>query len=160
MNQRDATCNTLIAVLQEREVEYELNGATSIASVLTTEDKKKAREVLHAMFLNKQIDFKDSSKLSDEKYMKDYISGLVNNWIRKAPEFNGSTKYQAKNPGSRQGSQDEMIKELKKLLTIVEPENKAAIQEAIDQRLATIKPTKVVTINVAALPEHLRSLVK
>lgn len=161
MNQRDATCNTILAVLNDRGVEYELNGPTPIASVLNAEDKKNIREILSTMFLQGKIDFKNPAALTDEKYLKDYVSGLVNNWIRKAPEFNGNTKYEAKNPGSRTGSSDEMIKELKKVLSIVTTdEDRAAVQEAIDARQAEIKPEKSVTIDASKLPEHLRALVK
>lgn len=160
MNQRDATTSTLLAILEERGVSYELDGETPISEVLNSEDKAKARDALFTMFRNEQIDFKDKSKLADDKYLRDYISGLVNNWIRKAPEFNGGDTYQAKNPGSRQGSQDDMIKEMKKLLSVTtDQEAKEAIQEAIAQRQAEIKPSKV-EINVNSLPEHLRHLVK
>lgn len=159
MNQRDATCNTLIAVLEDRGVVYELNGPTSINSILTTEDKKNVRAILSAMFLSGQIDFKNPEALTDDKYLKDYVSGLVNNWIRKAPEFNGNAKYEAKNPGSR--SSDEMIKELKKVLMIVTTdEDRAAVQAAIDARQAEIKPVASVTIDTSKLPEYLRHLVK
>ena len=158
MNQRDATCNTIFAVLSDRGVEYELNGPKCVNDVLTTEDKKNIREILSVMFLQGQIDFKNPEALQDDKYLKDYVSGLVNNWIRKAPEFNGNVKYEAKNPGSR--SSDEMIKELKKLLTIVEPANRAAIQEAIDKRMSEVKPTKSVIIDASKLPEHLTAFVK
>lgn len=157
MNQREATVNTIIAVLSDRGVSYELNGSTPVSEVLTTEDKAKVRSILFTMFQQHKVDFKDKSKLAEDKYMKDYISGLVNNWIRKAPEFNNDTAYKAKNPGSRQGSQDEQIKEMKKLLAVTSDATaKQAIQEAIAQRQAEIKPTKV-EINLSAIPEELRA---
>lgn len=160
MNQREATCNTILSVLNERGFTYELDGETPIGDVLTTEDKSKVREILFVMFRANKIDFKSPEKLADDKYLKDYISGLVNNWIRKAPEFNGGNVYQAKNPGSRAGSGDEQIREMKKLLSVTnDAEAKAAIMAAIEQRQAEIKPTTV-TIDLSKLPEHLRALVK
>jgi len=104
MNQREATVNCILSVLEERGVEYELNGPTPINEVLTPDDKKNVRSILFTMFRQGKVDFRDISKLSDDKYMKDYISGLTNNWIRKAPEFNSNAKYQAANPGSRAGT--------------------------------------------------------
>jgi len=157
MNQRDATCNALIAVLSDRGVSYELNGPTPISEVLTPDDKTKVRAMLFTSFRKGDIDFKSPEKLSDDKYLKDYISGLVNNWIRKAPEFNCDMTYQAKNPGSRAGSGDEMIREMKKLLSVTsDPEAKQVIAEAITRRQAEIKPTTV-TVNVDVLPAELRA---
>jgi hypothetical protein len=158
MNQRDATCNALISVLADRGVNYEENGSTPISEVLNADDKTKVRAMLFIAFRKGDIDFKSPEKLSDDKYLKDYISGLVNNWIRKAPEFNCDTVYHAKNPGSRQGSGDEMIKEMKKLLSVTtDAEAKQAIQEAIATRQAELKPTTV-SVDVSKIPEHLRAL--
>ena len=159
MNQREATVNCILSALEERGVEYELNGPTPISEVLTPDDKKNVRSILFTMFQQGKVDFKDSSKLQDTKYMTDYISGLVNNWIRKAPEFNSQVKYEAKNPGSRQGSQDEQVREMKKLLSTVQDQaTKDLIQSHIDNRLAELKPA--ITVNLDLIPESLRHLIK
>lgn len=98
-----------------------------------------------------------SSNPTDEQLMK-YIPGLVNNWLRKDKRLNGGAKYEARKPGSRAGSGDESIKAMRQLLAVTtDPEAKAQIQAAIDQRAATLKPNP--TINAAALPESLRHLV-
>jgi hypothetical protein len=159
MNQREATVNCILSVLEERNVEYELNGPTPISEVLTKQDKDNVRSILFTQFKQGKIDFRDTSRLQDTKYMTDYISGLVNNWIRKAPEFNSSSKYEAKNPGSRQGTQDEQVREMKKLLsTVTDQATKDVIQSHIDARLAEIKPA--VTLNLDLIPESLRHLVR
>jgi hypothetical protein len=161
MNQRDATCNTLLSVLTDRGVSYELNGETPISEVLNSEDKAKARTILFAMFKAGKVDYRADfqAKVDDDKELSKYISGLVNNWIRKAPEFNNDTTYKAKNPGSRTGSGDEQIKAMKSLLAITtDPEAKQAIEEAIAERQEALKPK--VEIDVNALPESLRHLVK
>lgn len=164
MNQRQATVNTILAVLEERGVSYELNGETSISEVLTDKDKAEVREVLFTMFKSKQVSYRDDfqSKVDDDTELKKYISGLVNNWIRKAPEFNSGNTYQAKNPGSRAGQGDEQIKEMKKLLSITtDATAKQAIQAAINERAASIKVEKSqVEINADLLPAHLRALLK
>lgn len=158
MNQRKATVSTIIAVLEERGVSYELNGPTPISDVLNDSDKKSVRETLFTMFRDDQVEMSDEAKIkySDDSDLKSYISGLVNNWIRKAPEFNAGGKYTPKNPGSRAGSGDEQIKEMKKLLAQTQdPEVKEAVQEAIDARIAELKPT--IEVDYSKLPEELKA---
>jgi hypothetical protein len=163
VNQRQATVNTILAVLNERGVDYELNGPTPISQVLTDSDKAQVREILFNQFRSGQVEYKSSfqAKVDDDSELKKYISGLVNNWIRKAKEFNSGNTYKAKNPGSRAGSQDPEVKEMRKLLSVTtDPEARAMIQEAIDSRVAELKAHKnQVTIDVNQLPEHLRHLI-
>ena len=164
LNQRSATIQVILATLTARSYSYELNGSTSISSVLTDSDKENVRNTLFSMFRNGQVELSSdaSDKFSDDSKLKAYISGLVNNWIRKAPEFNGGMKYQAKNPGSRQGSGDQQVREMKKLLSATQdPTTKAVIQSEIEKRLGEIKVTKAaVEIDSSKLPESLRHLVK
>jgi len=145
VNQKTATCNALLSVLADRGVEYELNGETPIKSVLTADDKSKARDILFAMFKEGQITYKPEfeAKVNDDSALKSYINGLVNNWIRKNKEFNGGVVYKPKNPGSRAGSTDSKVKEMRKLLSVTtDPEAKTAIQNAINARLAEISAEK------------------
>lgn len=158
-NQKQATVQTILSVLKESGINYELNGETPVSEVLTDSHKAKIRDILFMGFKNKQISYSEDfqSKVDDDTELKKYVSGLLNNWIRKAPEFNNSQKYQAKNPGSRAGSQDEQIKEMKKLLSITsDPKAKESIQAAINDRLAAIKPTKEVSVNLDVIPAELR----
>lgn len=163
MNQRTATCNALIAVLKERGVNYELNGSTSIGDVLTETDREKVRGLIFSGFKAGKIEMSAESveKYKDEKALKAYVSGLVNNWIRKAPEFNGGNKYAAKNPGSRAGVGDEQIKEMRKLLSVTTDQKaKATIQAEIDARQSEILFSVTPQIDASKLPESLRHLVK
>lgn len=161
VNQRTATVNTLLAVLSNRDVDFEVNGETPINDVLTPADKESAREILFTMFRAGEVEYKAEfqAKVDDDSELKKYVSGLVNNWVRKAKELNCGEAYKPKNPGSRAGASDPQIKELRKLLQVCGESDKPAIQEAINNRLAEIKPESVVTIDVSQLPEHLRSLV-
>jgi hypothetical protein len=164
MNQRTATVQTILGVLKERGVNYELGGSKSVSEVLTDEDRAKVRQLIIAGFKGNRIEMAEESKskyLSDDKALSAYVSGLVNNWIRKAPEFNGGAKYQAKNPGSRAGSQDEAIAEMTKLLKQTnDPKVKATIQAEIDSRKAELFYSKQPQIDVSKLPAHLRQYVK
>lgn len=161
-SQKQAVRNALFSVLKDRGESYELNGPVAIGDVVNSDDKAKAREILFTGFRNGEIEYKESfeAKVSDDSELKKYVSGLLNNWMRKDKELNCGEVYKTKNPGSRAGSSDPQIKELRKLLKVTESESdKKAIQEAISKRLAEIKPEKKVQIDASALPEHLRNLV-
>jgi hypothetical protein len=84
---------------------------------------------------------------------------LVNNWVRKDTRLNGGTKYIPTNPGSRTGSGDEKLKNLRILLTMVPDDVKPAVQVEIDKRVEELKP-KAQDINLEMIPENLRHLVK
>jgi hypothetical protein len=164
VSQKAAVINTILSVLKERGSSYELGSTTAVSSVLTDADKTAIRSTLFTMFRNGEVECSEeaSKKFSEDSELKTYISGLVNNWVRKSTDLNGGSKYQAKNPGSRQGSGDDQIKEMKKLLSATsDAEQKAMIQSAIDSRLGEIKASKnVVEIDSSKLPESLRHLVK
>lgn len=158
--QRTAVVNTILSVLHERDHEYELNGSVSMKDTLTDADRVKIRSILFTAFRAGEIEYKEAfaSKVADDKELKSYVSGLLNNWVRKAKEFNSGVKHEAKNPGSRAGNGDPEIKEMKKLLSITaDPEAKATIQATIDAKLAEIRASKQqVTVDYDQLPAELR----
>ena len=159
-NQRTATVNAILSVLQDNGINYELNGDTPVKEVLNDSMKSQVRELLFAAFRAGQVEYKASfqSKVDDDSELKKYISGLVNNWIRKAKEFNSGNTYQAKNPGSRAGSTDSKVKEMRKLLSVTtDPQAKAMIQQAIDERVAEIRAEKQeIEIDYSNIPAHLK----
>lgn len=159
MNQRSAVVSTIISVLSERGVSYEMNGELSISEVLTESDRSKIISIICSGFKAGNIEMSTEArgKYAADAELKKYVVGLVNNWIRKAPEFNSGNTYQAKNPGSRTGSSDPKLKALKTLLSTVSEDQKSAVQDAIDARLEELKPK--ITIDTDLLPEHLRHLV-
>jgi hypothetical protein len=163
MNQKTAVCNALISVLAERGVTYELNGPTPIKEVLTDKDLATVRATIFAGFRNGEIamDSESAGKYTDDSAMKTYVSGLVNNWVRKEKTFNAGKTYAAKNPGSRKGSSDDKIKQMKLLLAqTTNPEHRALIQGEIDARLAEIKPSVSVEINANLIPDSIKHLLK
>jgi hypothetical protein len=164
LNQKTATMNTIIAVLAARGISYQMGGEKPITDFLTDGDKENVRNTLFSMFRNGEIELSSeaTAKYQEDSELKKYVSGLVNNWIRKAPEFNNNGKYVPKNPGSRAGSGDSQVREMKKLLTATQDaKTKSVIQSHIDARLAEIKSTKaVVSVDASKLPESLRHLVK
>lgn len=123
----------------------------------TTEWTKEQLEAVHSRvllgFINGDVTKQRGGV--DEIALRKYIPGLVNNWVRKDKRLNGGQAYIPKNPGSRSGSGDETLKNLKLLLTMVADDVKPAVQVEIDKRLEELKP-KAQVLNVDALPADLR----
>lgn len=105
-------------------------------------------------------------KFADPKKLRSYVVGMVNNWFRKGKELNGGSKYEIKNPGSRQGTGDAQLKELKILRKALadrnaSPESLEKVDEAIQARLIEIAPVqtaKKIEVNLELIPAHLRDL--
>lgn len=161
--QKTAVVNTILSVLKERGVDYELGGEVTVKSILEDDDKAKVRAIILEGLMAGEIEMSESAraKHDDEAKMRVYTNGLINNWIKKNPDFNCGNKYKPANPGSRTGSQDEQIREMRKLLKQTDdPEVIEMVNKSINERLAELKPESVVTIDASKLPEHLRKLVK
>lgn len=158
VNQKQAVKNAVMSVFPD----YELNGEVILADILTDTAKAQIKSTIVEGFLSGKVEMSEEGKakyFSNKAELAKYVTGLINNWVRKDPEFNAGQSYEAKNPGSRQGSGDSTLKALKQLLKVTtDTEAKAEIQSAIDERLSEIKPKP--TIDVGSLPAHLRHLVK
>src|SRR5665213_2102450 len=111
--------------------------------------------------VNGETAFSDEAKLkynTPELIRTKYVPGMVSNWIRKDTRLNGGDVYVAKNPGSRAGSGDEQLKNLKALKSL-HPEHSEAIDVEIQARLAELgknKPVKQVVVDYDKIPEDLR----
>lgn len=148
LNQKEATFRAVTSVIGEFE------GAASP----TREQRAQINQILFEGFRSGSVEL--DRQFSDSE-LKAYVSGLQSNWLRKDSRLNGGVKYTPKNPGSRAGAGDAQIKAMKALLSVVvDPSDKAEIEAAISARQAELKPAKTVTINMEALPEHLKHLVK
>ncbi len=143
MNQRDAVFAAVCSVL---------GGVPQGQVELKGEQKKAVHEAVVVGFLTGQIELKGDRS---PEWIAKYVPGLVNNWVRKDKRLNGNTEYVAKNPGSRSGAGDEMLKNLRALLAVnPDPKARKEIQSAIDKRMEELKPKLSIDIN--NLPEHLR----
>lgn len=154
MTQGDVVFQAVVAVFG---TDGKLTEAVPETKAWTEAQKREVHDRVFMAFKT-GVTVKSSGGTDDASLLK-YIPGLVNNWVRKDLRLNGGVKYTAKNPGSRSGGGDEMIKNMKILLgATTDPEARLAIQAEIDKRMEELKPK--VTINVDALPEALRHLVK
>lgn len=155
MNQKEGVFSAVCAVLESDEF-----GA---AVELTSEQRATVIEIVTAGLLDGEISMTTDAraKHDDEAKMKGYTNGLVSNWLRKDKRLNGNTIYEIKNPGSRTGAGDTVIRELRKLLKTVTGDHKDAVQREIDKQLAKIQAekAKTVTINIDQIPKELRHLV-
>ena len=109
-NQRNACVDTIVNVYNETaKTEFEFNGEINMKDVITPEQKQKVKAILFNAFKTKQISYKPTfqEKVDDDAELNKYIGGLINNWLRKAPELNGGEKYEIQNPGTRAGSGDD-----------------------------------------------------
>lgn len=110
-----------------------------------------------------EANFSDEAKTrypTLESIRKEYVPGMVSNWLRKDVRLNGGEPYKTKNPGSRAGQGDEILRNLKALKsTLSDAEQVNAVQTEIDKRIAELaaaKSTKV-TIDLDKIPAELRA---
>jgi hypothetical protein len=155
LNQKESVFQAVLSVAGEFE------GAVQ----LSKEQRSEVVDLVTASILSGDTEFSADAKAKHdtEQKVRTYCVGLVNNWLRKDTRLNGGEKYQAKNPGSRVGSSDPVVRELRKLLSHVDEEQQAVIQAEIDSRLAAVKEQKMSqakkVINSDLIPDHLKHLV-
>ena len=111
--------------------------------------------------------FKDTEsnrvKLADRSKMLKYIKGQTNDTLRKSKKLNGNTEYATKNPGSRRGSGDAVVKAIKLTMSRVVGDevatNKCLDELAKRYEAIRLESQKAVAVNVEDLPEALRQYV-
>jgi hypothetical protein len=164
VSQREATFNAITIVISNNNVNF--NHGQNVKSVLTSSMKKAVKDALIQQFKAGKVDCTEEfrrTKLSSDSELSKYCSGLISNWIKKDPRLNGNNQYQAVNKGTRIGQSDLQVKELRKLLKItVGTDAQDQVSQALSARLDELKAAKApqISIDVTALPEHLRHLVK
>jgi hypothetical protein len=131
---------------------------------LATDQKKLVKAAVAEGLFNGEIQISDAArqKYNTMELMQGYANGLVDNWLRKDKRFNEGSVYQTKNPGSRAGSGDSLLRELKKLAQVAtSDEDRATVQAAIETRQAEVaaEKTKKIEIDLSIIPEELRHLI-
>ena len=129
---------------------------------LTKEERASVIEIVSAGFEADEVALKDQAKekyLGNPAALKKYTDSLVRNWQNKDTRINGGTKHTIKNPGSRAGSSDAVIKNLKLLKTTLTDESKISeVDAAIQARQAELQAEKAksVEIDLDVIPAELR----
>ena len=151
VNQKDAVFNAVTSVTTVSDGE---------AVQLTKDQKSTLIGMLAEGLESGAIETKEAkrAKMTEEKHYREYASNILNNWIRKDLRLNGGEPYKTKSPGSRAGSQDPQVKELRKFKsTLSDPEQIAAVDLAIETRVAELKrernAAKITEINFDLIPE-------
>jgi len=159
-SQKQAVVNTILSVLKERGVDYEMKGEVKMSDIFTKDDRNKVRDIITAGFIAGSIDISENAHAKHvENGFITYTNGLIKNWVKKNPDFNCGEKYTPKNPGSRAGQGDETVRALRSLLkTALDDEMRDEVNQALKNRLEEISPKNTIEINVDALPEHLKHL--
>lgn len=157
MKQNDAVFQAVCGVLSVDSFDA--------AVVLTTEQRASVVAIVTEGIIGGTVDFSAEAQAKHDTpaKIKSYTTGMVSNHLRKDKRLNGGNKYEIQNPGSRAGSGDEQLKALKALRsTLTNDAEILSVDEAIATRTLEIKAskTKAAVINMDALPEEFRHLVK
>jgi hypothetical protein len=149
MNQKEATYNAICAVTGHKG-----DGAVEISK----EQRAQVNMILFEGFRAGKIEL--DREFTDQE-LKQYVSGLQSNWIRKDKRLNGGVQYTAKSPGSRANSGDPSLKAMRTLLTtLTTDEDKAEVQAHINARVAELNVAKAPSIDYSALPTDLQAKFK
>lgn len=163
MSQHQAVVSFTKSILGEK-----FQAGRDVKEYATRDDKRRVAELVAEAMLEGQVELSAEARAkyatTKENLVSRYVIGMVTNWWNKSKELNGGTRYEAKNPGSRQGATDPVIKELRTLRKHLESVNNteglAKVDAAIAERFAEIAKAKPAPeINTELLPEHLRDLV-
>jgi hypothetical protein len=155
-NQKEAVFSAVCSVLQQDSFDS--------AVELTREERAMVIEIVTQGFTSGTVEFSDSArtKHDTESKIKTYTNGLVSNWLRKDKRLNGNVQYQTGNPGSRAGSSDPILKNLKLFKsTLTEPEHIEAVDQEIEKRMEQLKAERVkkVDIDLSLIPAELQDLI-
>lgn len=115
-------------------------GSTVVKDVLSASELETVRNQIFDGIKNGNIQY--NGETSDDKKLRRYVNGMIQNHFRKAKELNGGSKYKPANPGT--GRRDPQLSNLKKLLKQYD-ENSPEFQkvtEAIATREAEISEEK------------------
>lgn len=156
MKQNDAVFQAVCSVLN-------VNGFDG-AVELSKDQRESVISMVTEGIVAGKVDFSAEARAKHDtpEKVKSYTTGMVSNHLRKDKRLNGGEKYEIKKPGSRAGSGDATLKALKALQTTVDADSESwhQIEAAIYERTTELSKKKEVTINIDALPEEFRHLVK
>lgn len=170
MSQVAAVFAVTTRVLEAHGIAFTPN-STVVREVISKEQRAEIIDGVVALFQAGEVEFKatesNAAKLSDPKALRNYVNGLVTNHHKKDKRLNGGVAFEIQNPGSRAGSGDAQLRELRKLRASLEASGSSAeilasVEEKIEARVEELnaaKPKKTPKINIDLLPEELRALV-
>lgn len=91
LSQREAVYNAVMGCFQKNNVKFTGGKANDL---LTPEIRKQITDSVCADFKASKVSLRDTpnnkSKLGDEKQLRVYVTGLINNWLRRDKRLNGT----------------------------------------------------------------------
>ena len=90
-----------------------VTGQSNAKSLLSSDQLDEVRETVLTGIVNGDILF--NKDISDNKVLRRYVNGMIDNHFRKAKELNGGVKYTPASPGK--GRRDPQLSALRKLVT-------------------------------------------
>jgi hypothetical protein len=155
INQKTAVYNAVKSIISFDDGE---------AVTLTKDEKANVVQIVTAGFEAHEVELSEKArtKFDSPEKLRSYTSGMVNNWLRKDTRLNGGSKYVTKNPGSRAGAGDSVMKNLKLLRSTITDEAKLTeIDSAIELRKTEIQAEKAKDVEIdfsTFSPELLKKL--
>ena len=130
---------------------------------LTGEERAKLADWIVEGIESGEVAFSDRAraKYDTPAKVRSYVLGMISNHLRKCPKLNGGEAYRPRNPGSRAGSTDPVVRELRKLMRVAPEEHRELIQAELDKRLEELRREKLKTVEIDEdlLPESLRGII-
>lgn len=132
---------------------------------LSSEDRKTIVTMIVAAIDVGDMEFSSEARLKHNtpEKVRNYSTGLLSNWMRKDDRLNGGAKHSIKNPGSRVGQDDDVIKSLKALKRVLTSKKEIeAVDAEIVLRVEQLRTEKLknTLINKNSIPTHLLHLIK
>lgn len=159
ISQKDAVYEASIKVLKENAIDFE-EGIDVLQDVLDKDMRESIVCILVESFNQDKIVQNKTHKGDD---LKRYVSGLISNWSKKDTRLNGNTEYTIKKPGSKTGSTDPMVRELRKFLKQVRgTSHEKTVKKELTNRISQIRieQSKNIIIDPNLIPESLRHLIQ
>jgi len=147
-----------------------VSGSTNVKSILSETQLAEVREIVFTGIIHGTVVFNKDT--SDEKNVRRYVNGMIDNHFRKAKELNGGNKYIAQSSGSGRGTRDAQLTALRKLaksytdgsaektkvLSAISSREEQLIQERQVKAQAKKTARSVKNIDASVLPSELSNL--
>lgn len=160
-SQKQAVYAAITAFMQENGRSFDDGDKVE----LSAEDRKTITTMIVTALDVGDMEFSSEAraKYDTPEKVRNYSTGLLSNWLRKDDRLNGGTKHSIKNPGSRVGQDDELIKNLKTLKKVLTSDKEIqAVDVEINLRIEQLRNEKLkhISIDKNNIPKHLLHLVK
>lgn len=168
IGQKEAVVNAVQTVLGDAFV----SGSTNVKSILNESQLAEIRDIVFSGIKNGTVTFNKDT--SDEKALRRYVNGMIDNHFRKSKELNGGSKYSASSTGTGRGSRDAQLTALKKLaksyaegsaeqskvLSAISIREQQLSEERAANAVAKKTARSMKNIDTSVLPAELQNLIR